>query len=94
MNNPDPIKIAFFTGSFQYGGTERYLLNLLGNLDRRMFDPKIMCFYKSGEFLSEFLKLNIDIEVFPIANGLFNKTGIRSLIKARAYIVKNNIQII
>ena len=49
MVNPAPIKIVFFTGSFQYGGTERYLLNLLKNIDRQLFNPTIMCFYKSGD---------------------------------------------
>ena len=54
MVNSAPIKIAFFTGSFQFGGTERYLLNLLENIDRQLFHPTIMCFDKSGGFYSEF----------------------------------------
>ena len=94
MINSAPIKIAFFTGSFQFGGTERYLLNLLENIDRQLFHPTIMCFDKSGGFYSEFQKLNIDIEDFPIKNSFLNTTGIRSLMKALAFLKKNDIQII
>ena len=88
------IKIAFFTGSFQYGGTERYLLNILKNIDRQKFDPTVMCFYKSGELLPEIQRLNINIEVFPINKGLFNPTGIKSFIKAFLFLKNNNIQIL
>ena len=94
MNNQGPIKIAFFTGSFHFGGTERYLLNLLENIDRQLFHPTIMCFYKKGQFLSAIQRLNIDIEVFPIKNGLFNTTGFKSLIKASIFLRKSDIQII
>jgi len=94
MSNSAPIKIAYFTGSFQFGGTERYLLNLLENIDRNLFHPTIMCFYKTGEFFFEIQKLNIDIEVFPISNSLINTTGIRSLMKASAFLKNNDIQML
>jgi glycosyltransferase involved in cell wall biosynthesis len=88
------IKIAFFTGSFQYGGTERYLLNLLKNIDRQLFHPTVMCFYKSGELLPEIQRLNINIEVFPIKNSLFNITAVKSLINATYFMKQNDIQIV
>ena len=88
------IKIAFFTGSFQFGGTERFLLSLLKNIDRSRFEPIVMCFSKSGDFLPDLEELGIRIEVFKIKNGFFNTTGFKSLIKAFFFLRKNKIQIL
>ena len=44
------IRVFILTGSFVFGGTERYLHNLLHNMDREGFECVIGCLEKKGPF--------------------------------------------
>jgi L-malate glycosyltransferase len=89
-----PIKIAFFTGGFNFGGTERYLYQLVKNLDRGIFDPVIMCIEKKGELLPEFEKLNTGIHVFPHQGSFFTVSGIKVIFRASAFLRENRVEIL
>lgn len=50
-NQMNKVKIFIFTGSFQYGGTERFITQLIQNLNRNKYNVVVGCFKKSGEFM-------------------------------------------
>ncbi len=92
--NSKPIRIAFFTGSFKFGGTEHFLVQLLQNVDRKKLEPYIICLEKKGEFLTKVQKLNINIYEFPIKDSLFNLKGIKVLVQITFFLYRNKIQIL
>lgn len=54
------IRITFVINNLGGGGAERVLLNILNNLDRNRFKPKLFLFEYEGEYLKELLP---DVEI-------------------------------
>jgi glycosyltransferase involved in cell wall biosynthesis len=48
MDDCHPITVAFLTRSLETGGAERQLTALAAGLDRRRFQPVVLCFYLGG----------------------------------------------
>lgn len=64
----DKIKICFFLGSLNIGGTEKNVVNILKNINRERFEPKLCCFFFSGPFEQEIKHLNIPILICNYRN--------------------------
>ncbi|MEP7293639.1 MAG: glycosyltransferase [Chloroflexota bacterium] len=65
-------RILFCTDSLMAGGTEQQLVELLTHLDRRQFEPCVVCLYagragRSVHFLSRLQALNIPVFVLDLS---------------------------
>jgi glycosyltransferase involved in cell wall biosynthesis len=56
-----PVRVAYLIGSASIGGTERHLLELLRELDRRRFDPLVICINPGGALREALRALNVTI---------------------------------
>lgn len=60
MTTPAKIKIAYIMPSLARGGAERFLLDLLSQIDRQRFEPIIILFKEKGVLFDELQKLAIE----------------------------------
>jgi glycosyltransferase involved in cell wall biosynthesis len=58
--------IVFFLTSFDVGGTERQMVELIRRLDRRQFDVHLACFHRGGALEAQATKNVASIAAFPI----------------------------
>ncbi|MDD5043043.1 MAG: glycosyltransferase [Patescibacteria group bacterium] len=59
-----PLKIVYAITALPRGGAERFLVDLLKNLDRRKFEPQVITVVRGGELESEIRALGIPLTVF------------------------------
>ena len=59
------MNICYFIGSFQIGGAENMLYNIISNLDRKKFNVFIAVNKYEGQLLSKYESLKCPIYVFP-----------------------------
>lgn len=57
----EKIKIAYIIPSLDAGGAERFILDLIKNLDREKFAPSLILFDHGGFFMEEALALEIPV---------------------------------
>jgi glycosyltransferase involved in cell wall biosynthesis len=48
MSRPRPLRVAFIVPDLGVGGAERHVTTLVGRLDRRLFDPSVVCLGEEG----------------------------------------------
>lgn len=60
------IPVAVFLTSFDSGGTERQMTELVRRLDRRRFDVRVACFHRRGAWLSRVESAVDEIAEFPV----------------------------
>jgi glycosyltransferase involved in cell wall biosynthesis len=58
------IKIVYILPTLDKGGAERFSLDLILNLDRRVFAPAVILFKRGGEWLAELTAENIPVIIF------------------------------
>jgi glycosyltransferase involved in cell wall biosynthesis len=63
---PFRIPVAVFLTSFDSGGTERQMTELIRRLDRRRFDVHVACFHRKGVWLPRIASLVSEVAEFPI----------------------------
>jgi glycosyltransferase involved in cell wall biosynthesis len=61
-----PYPIAFLLTSFDVGGTERQMVELMCRLDRRLFEVHVACFHLRGPLASRLAGRASSIAYFPI----------------------------
>lgn len=61
------LPIGFFLTSFDAGGTERQMLELIGRLDPSRFEIHVACFHRSGVWLPRAERAARSVEEFRIA---------------------------
>src|SRR3989338_2284494 len=64
------IKVGLLLPCLQQGGAERFMVYLARHLDREKFDPVLILFSKSGEFLRS---LPSDLRVVDLGLGIIPK---------------------
>ena len=64
MINNQKIKVTFFCGSLNIGGTERNVVNILKNINREKFEPKLCCLFSGGSYEQEVKDLRITTLIF------------------------------
>lgn len=77
-----PKRVTFVINNLDGGGAERVLVNLLNNLDRRKFIPRVFLFENYGSYLNQ---LNSDIEIGYASDGEFIKNDSRFSKKINKY---------
>ena len=65
-----PRTVAHVVSSFGVGGTERQLVTLLRTLDRRRWQPRVICFRKIGGFLGAVQETGVDPIEVPLGHSL------------------------
>jgi len=65
-----PRTVAHVVSSFGVGGTERQLVTLLRALDRRRWQPRVICFRKVGGFLGAVQDTGVDPVEVPLGSSL------------------------
>jgi len=74
----EPISILLFTNTTVRYGVEEHILQLLHNLDRRLFRLHLACPPELGEVLKA--ELPADVELFPVKiDGITDSAGARGL---------------
>ncbi len=61
MNNNQPFKIAYIIPALDAGGAERFILDLIHNLDTKRFAPTLVLFSHGGFFVEEARRLGIEV---------------------------------
>lgn len=65
MSAERPLPIVVVLTSFDIGGTERQMVELVRRLDPRRFQVHVACFHKRGPLLSR-IPASVPVEVFPL----------------------------
>lgn len=52
MRKLKKVKISFFIGSMDIGGTEKHVLHLINNLDKKRFNIELHLLYKEGKLIN------------------------------------------
>ena len=84
--------ILFLLLSLEVGGTEKHLLNLISNLNKKKFNPVICCLYNLGEIGELFLNNKEGISVYH--NVMKSKWDISGLGKIRRILRNEKIDIL
>ncbi|HVU11786.1 MAG TPA: glycosyltransferase family 4 protein [Phototrophicaceae bacterium] len=78
-------RILYLTDSLMAGGTEQQLVELLTRLDRRRFEPHVVCLYgsqvgRSLHFLSSLRQMNIPVTLLDLGWSFIDKlTGVANI---------------
>ncbi len=75
-----PLRIVLVITGLKAGGAETMLLNLLQNLDRRLFEPTVISLTTMGDIGPKILDLNIPVITLGINPSAPNPLGIFRLI--------------
>jgi len=59
--NNKPIKIVYIMPTLDRGGAERFLTDLILNLDRQIYDPVLILFKRGGDWTAELTAANIPV---------------------------------
>lgn len=60
-NKQDKVSLLFIINTFELGGTEKQLLNLIQNLDKEKFNISVFAINPKGRLLKDYLNLNVKI---------------------------------
>jgi len=87
------IKILKFLTSFDIGGTERHVVNLVRGLDRSKFDVSLACLRRQGPFLKDIERLDIPVEEYSL--GSFrSRRAFQEMFRCARWIRANRVQIV
>jgi glycosyltransferase involved in cell wall biosynthesis len=73
-----PYPIAFLLTSFDVGGTERQMVELIRRLDRSTFEVHLACFHRRGALESHAVERAASVATFPI-DGFGRPSAVRQL---------------
>ncbi len=62
------IKIYYILGPLGYGGAERLVVDMVKNLDKNIFLPKVFCIRSKGALAVELEKIGLEVVVVPKKN--------------------------
>jgi glycosyltransferase involved in cell wall biosynthesis len=75
------IPVGILLTSFDAGGTERQMTELIRRIDRDAFRLHVACFRKEGPWLSAVEAADVPVEAFPLAS----LTSLSTLVQARRF---------
>jgi glycosyltransferase involved in cell wall biosynthesis len=87
------IKVMTMVTSFQIGGTERQVTNIVLGLDSSRFDLHLACIHSRGELLQEIESLHVPRPAFPI-RSLYGLRTFAQAFRLARYIRSNAIQVV
>ncbi len=79
--NKGKIRITYIIPTLDYGGAERFFVDLIKNIDREKFEPSLILYKRGGDWLKELEDLGIEIIILH-KNSLIDCKNFFSLIKS------------
>jgi glycosyltransferase involved in cell wall biosynthesis len=89
-----PAKVVFWAGSFEQAGTQRFLVELLGRLDRRAYEPIVFSAVRRGELLPVIESLGVPVLEFGTGPRAASPATARGLAGAAAYLRRERVAIL
>lgn len=93
VNSSPQIPVAVFLTSFDAGGTERQMTELIRRLDRRRFAVHAVCFRREGAWLSRVIDHAASVVEFPIG-GFARVATLRQLLRFAAWCRRERIAVV
>jgi glycosyltransferase involved in cell wall biosynthesis len=87
------VPVAIFLTSFDPGGTERQMTELIRRLSPARFDVHVICFHRRGAWLPRVESSGATIVEFPI-HGFFNADAISQLRALSAWLRERRIHVL
>lgn len=87
------VPVAIFLTSFDPGGTERQMTELIRRLSPARFDVHVICFHRRGAWLPRVESSGATIAEFPI-HGFFNAHAISQLRALSAWLHERRIHVL
>jgi glycosyltransferase involved in cell wall biosynthesis len=87
------LPIAIFLTSFDPGGTERQMIELIRRLSPARFDVRVVCFHRRGAWLPRVEASGAPIVEFPI-HGFFNVSALSQLRAFGGWLREQRIQVL
>ena len=96
MSNLNKKNICLLIGSYQSGGAEKHVLDILLNIDRKIYNPYLCVMSDNGILKSKFTELEVPTYVCSDNYGRFRKKIFRIIdfINFIRFLKKNKISII
>jgi glycosyltransferase involved in cell wall biosynthesis len=85
--------ILYILSSFKSGGTESQLLEILKRMDRGRFEPRVVCFSRTGGLLRAMEDLGIEIETLGF-DSLLSPRALKAFRRVAAWARARNVRII
>ncbi len=86
--------MAFWAGSFERAGTQRFLVELLSRIDRERFDPVVMSTAKRGELLPVIESLGVPVHEFGTGASALSAGTVRGLPRAASFLRRERVEIL
>jgi glycosyltransferase involved in cell wall biosynthesis len=74
------LKIAYIIPTLDSGGAERFFVDLIKNLDKSKFIPRLILYKRSGEWLNELLAIGVKVDILE-KRRVFDFNNFRAIIK-------------
>ena len=81
--------LCIFTGTFQTGGAENLIVQIINNIDRSKYNVYIGAFSDKGELYQRYKNLGVEINLFP--KGI---RSMKSIIRFAQFLRQKKIQVI
>lgn len=80
-NKESLIKIVYIIPTLDSGGAERFFVDLIKNLDKAKFAPRLILYKRAGKWLEELKALGIEVDILE-KKKLFDFNNFRAIIRA------------
>jgi glycosyltransferase involved in cell wall biosynthesis len=91
--NGRPARIAFWAGSLERAGTQRFLVELLRRLDRSRFDPLVLAVEKRGDYVAVIEEMGVPVREYGTGR-LVSLTTLRCLWGASLYLRRERVDVL
>jgi glycosyltransferase involved in cell wall biosynthesis len=93
VNSFPQVSVAVFMTSFEPGGTEKQMTELIRRLDRRKFKVHAVCFRRTGAYLPRVLELAASVVEFPV-QGFARFDTLRQMLRFARWCRRERIAIV
>ncbi len=80
-NEKQLIKIVYIIPTLDSGGAERFFVDLIKNLDRSRFEPRLILYKRGGEWLEELKNIGVAVDILE-KKKVFDFNNFRAIIKS------------
>ncbi|MBD3367979.1 MAG: glycosyltransferase [Candidatus Eisenbacteria bacterium] len=89
-----PARVAFWAGSFERAGTQRFLVETLRRIDRGRFDPLVLSTVKTGALLADIEALGIGVHEFRTGASLLSPRTVSGLAGAAHLLRRERVDVL
>ncbi|MFH1502390.1 MAG: glycosyltransferase [Candidatus Eisenbacteria bacterium] len=89
-----PAKVVLWAGSFEYAGTQRFLVELLKRIDRSVLSPIVFSTRADGELLPVVEGLGVPVHEFGTGTSPFSPATASGLWRASRFLRRERVQVL